>query len=173
MLNARIKTPLLVMCSFVLVGCIQFNQPGVYSVEKEFTVSIDKVEAAARVKRWLLQNGFIITENTPTLITAKIGSLDQLQGYAHDTWKGISYTNVVVDCGRIVNANAIGYGTNGAQISVSMDDDDGLAGASGAVTSKEGTRVFVSFVPTVNTAVARTCVSTGSIERTFKQLLTN
>lgn len=171
--TARIKMPLLVMCSIVLVGCVQFNQPSTYNVEKEFVISLDKVEAASRVKRWLLQNGFIITENTPTLITAKISSLDQLQGYAHDTWKGISYTNVVVDCGRIVNANVIGYGTNGAQISVSMDDDNGSTGGSGAVTSKEGTRVFVSFVPTVNTAVARTCVSTGSIERTFKQLLTN
>ena len=157
---------LLSLCLFIfLQGCVQFQQPSKYTIEKEFIVRLNKTDAASRIKKWLLQNNFIVVENTSTIITATSNNLDQLQGYAYDSWNGISYTNVVVDCGRIINANAIGYGSNGAQLSILLEDD--------RMDSGTGTRVIVNFVPTVNTAVARTCVSTGAVERTIKSLLSN
>lgn len=160
---------LAMVLTLVLQGCNTW-QPAQYTIEKEFVVRIARDEAATRIKKWLLQNGFIIVENTPTIITASISNLDQLQGYAYDSWSGISYTNPVVDCGigpKHGKPGGGGYGTNGAQLSISIDND--------RMDSGTGTRVFVNFVPIVNRSVALSatpsCVSNGTLERTIKAML--
>jgi hypothetical protein len=143
----------------VMAGCISY-QPKQYQVEREFVVNIGRAEVASRLQKWMTNNGFNITENSQTIISATANSIDQMQGYKYDGWSGVSYSTPVVDCGR----KPLGFGAAGAQLTVVMESDRIDTGA--------GTRVTVNFSPGIDRTVVLTCVSNGTVESMIKKLLT-
>jgi hypothetical protein len=158
-MRAILRIVSIAMVMSIMVGCISY-QPKQYQVEREFVVKIERAEVASRLQKWMTKNGFNITENSQTIISATANSIDQMQGYKYDGWSGVSYSTPVVDCGR----KPLGFGAAGAQLTVVMESDRIDIGA--------GTRVTVNFSPGIDRTVVLTCVSNGTVESMIKKLLT-